>query len=158
MRHLFAGLAVVLALAGCETGSSSNDSAPSSVVSDSTSTKLDLSDPGVPLVYPGPPVTLGTPYREGVLRIDTESLCITVAEASGAAWVLAVPEGSTVDLSDPINPTLVMEGCSPMHDGDRVEFGGGRSSFDHLDPDYLQRCDATEVAPWLAGYCVGVSE
>ena len=161
MRPVIFGLALVFAVAGCTSGSTSDDSASTGSTPDSAA-PTSTSAAGFPLVYSGPPVTVAF-LREGTLHIDPESQCVTLSEAPDVVWVLVVPKGTYVDLSDEANPTLVMEGCRPLVDGDHVEFTGigsepGEEALrEYSDPAYLDRCGATVDKPYLAGVCSGPS-
>ena len=164
MRSLIMGSALVLAIAGCTGGSTDSDSDSTAATPDSPVSAVDTADPGFPLTYSGPPDTVDL-LTEGILDIDPESQCVTLAvrwaEPPDDILILAVPEGSTVDLSDEANPTLVMEGCQPLVEGDHVQFGGMGSPLEqdaleeYVGSDYFERCGATDM--YLAGACAHTS-
>jgi hypothetical protein len=148
LRLLLVAIAGIL-FAGC-----------SSQSGESTTTTSGSADPGFPLAYPGPPLTIDI-LTEGILHIDPASKCVTL-EGTDSVSVAAVPEGAVIDMSDAANPVLVLEGCRPMHDGELIQFRGVGSDADEealrrqLDADYLQRCGATDEQLALIGYCTSV--
>ena len=161
MRHLIVGSVLVLVVAGCTGGSTGNDADSTAATRGSPISAVDAADPGFPLTYSGPPATVDL-LTEGTLHIDPASQCVTLAlrwtePPDDIRVVLAVPEGSTIDLTDEANPTLVMEGCRPLVDGDHVQFGGMGSPLErealeeYVGSAYFERCGATDM--YLAGAC-----
>lgn len=152
-------IVVALVLVGCvPTGTDAEPVDPSPVLPEPS-----WSLPGYRLVYPGPPATVSIGHK-GVLHIDAESLCVTLTdEGRGRDGVVAFSDefGAIFDLSDPANPTLLVEGCRPLHDGDEVEFYGDgllrirESAEEYFDAADLQRCDATVEDIFAVGYCSG---
>ena len=154
LRLLLVAIAGIL-VASCS--SQSGESTGTTLPSDSTTTTSASADPGFPLAYPGPPLTIDI-LTEGILHIDSESNCVTL-ESPTDVLVAAVPEGAAIDMSDAANPALVLEGCRPMYDGELIQFRGVGDDADEealrqqLDSGYLQQCGATNEQLALIGYC-----
>lgn len=113
-----------------------------------------------PLAYPGPPATVGI-GNEGILHIDTESYCVVLDDEAGDSRVIAFSEDRavTIDLSDPLNPVVIVDGCRPLRDGESVPFYGAGVFPDRavleeqLDLADLQRCSTSVEELLLVGDC-----
>lgn len=121
--------------------------------------------PAAPVTYGSPPVTLDMPFA-GTLRITPDAPCPITVETSGSAQCLAFPEGTTLDLSDPTKPLLLMDNCVPFADGDGAEFGGIFLSWEAIEASDQERFRGLAELPrdgtasdgiGVVGFCEGSS-
>jgi hypothetical protein len=88
--------------------------------------------PASPVTYASPTVTLDMRF-EGTLSITPDAPCPVAVETSGSALCVAFPEGTTLDLSDPAQPILLMDDCEPLANGDYAEFVGTFKTWEVIE-------------------------
>ena len=74
----------------------------------------------------GPPGTSMAALVEGVLQIDAEDRCVTIHPSeSDRTYVVVWVDGTTLDVTDPSSPVLVLPSGERLQDGESISLAGG---------------------------------